>query len=86
VNHRDTLNTLLRNVAKVAGPGAPFVELARQVVEVILELAQAGKTVAEIRRRLADGIQAGDIVSDEALEDARKASAAVDSYLEELEP
>lgn len=82
---RKTLDEILGQAAKVAGPAAPWIELGRQVAGLALDLARAGHVPAEIRRRLADGIQRGDVVSDEALEVATAAADKVDDYLGGLE-
>ena len=78
----ETLDSILGQAAKVAGPAAPWIELGRSVAGLALKLAKAGHVPAEIRRRLADGIQRGDVVSDEALEVALGAAESVDDYLD----
>lgn len=81
----DVIDTLLNGAAKAAGPAAPYIRIGQAVAKLAAELVAAGHPVAEIRRRLADGIQRGDVVSDEALEVARGAEDQVDDYLDGLE-
>jgi len=81
----EDLDELLANTAIAAGPAGPYIQIARGVVGLVLKLIQAGHVGAELRKRLADGIQAGDVVSDEALADAAQATDLVDDYLEGFE-
>lgn len=56
--------------------------LLMEVLEGIRQAVKGAKTVAEIRKRLADGIQKGDIVSDDALEKFKSANKRAKDYIE----
>ncbi len=85
MNTRETLDHVLDQAAAIGGPAAPYIRLGQTLAKLALELVQAGHTPAEIRKRLADGVQREDVVSDEALEDARAATLKVNDYLEGLD-
>jgi hypothetical protein len=58
-------------------------EMLAPIAELLEQLLRAGLTVAEVRRRLADGIQRGDVVSDLALARVLKAHRAADAAAKE---
>jgi hypothetical protein len=55
--------------------------LLMEVLEGVRKAVAAGGTIAEIRRRLADGIQRGDIVSDDALSKFKAANEKAERFI-----
>lgn len=60
-------------------PKAIF-DLIAEIGAVVFELAEAGLTTAEIRKRVADGIQRGDVVSDAALDKVKELNDRLAEY------
>jgi len=58
-----------------------FIPILIEVMKAVVKAARAGGTVAEIRRRLADGIQRGDMISDDALAVAARSADAVEDFI-----
>lgn len=55
--------------------------LLMEILQGIRRVMEGAGTVAEIRKRLADGIQEGDIVSDDALEKFKSANQRAQDYI-----
>jgi len=60
---------------------APHAKFLAAVLGAAMSLVEGGRLVIEVRRRKSDGIQEWDIVSTDALEQAREAEAEVKSLL-----
>ena len=63
---------------------APHAKFLGAVLDAVLGLAEGGRIVVEVKRRKADGIQAWDIVSTDALKKAREAEAKVNDLYAQL--
>jgi len=60
-------------------PKAIF-NLIAEIGAVVFELAEAGLSAKDIRKRIADGIQRGDVVSDDALDKVRELNERLANY------
>ena len=60
---------------------AQILPLVSEVIAAIVAAIRGGGTVAEVRKRLADGIQRGDLISDEALRLVGESADAVEDFI-----
>ncbi len=61
---------------------AVIVPLVIEVLQAVVKAARGGGTVGEIRRRLADGIKRGDMISDDSLAVAARSADAVEDFIQ----
>jgi hypothetical protein len=58
-----------------------WAELIKELAALASDALKYAKTPAEVRRRIADGIQREDVVSTKALEAALRSADAVDDFI-----